>query len=144
MYQKIRDTNNLEDLDTIIRYAKKRRVEILNEQWEELYKSRCEKEDDFLSFSNFVEEICFYGHLFGADDSTFKATCNALDKPYINYVLNIAYNMGYTEFGTKVPKMICSVCACHGCPHLKDHLGYDCYECSRKMNYGGYEGYCDE
>ena len=139
----IREIDNLEEIDKVIRHVKQRRVEILNAQWEELYKSRCEKEEDFLSFSGFVKEIFFWSHNFG-EESDFKDKCNALDKPYIAYILDIADSMGYTKFGDKVPKMICSVCACHGCPSLKEHLGYDCHECSRKMHYGGYEGYCDE
>ena len=62
----------------------------------------------------------------------------------ISGILDICKKFGITQFGTKVPKMICEACACKGCPYLKEHLGYDCQTCRKEMHFSGYEGYCDE
>lgn len=93
-----------------------------------MYKERRLKH--FLSFSEILEEIRKnwldeenlnkFNHFFRIEK--INETGND-----IKTVMGIAY-----EYKLAIPEsvsaMVCEACTCNNCPHIKEHLGYDCNE----------------
>jgi hypothetical protein len=135
----------VEEINSLIESAKERKLEILDKCWEDLYKKRCPKH--FLSFSKILKEIEYKNWL---DEENLKNFTHFFRIEKINEsdtdistVMSIAhkYKLAIPE---SVSAMVCEACACNGCPYIKEHLGYTCEECRKRLSYTGYEGYCDE
>lgn len=135
---------DINEITNIINNAKKHKCEILDKIWEDYYKERCKH--NFLTFSQFVSEFAFWNNDNMVNVDRFKDMCFSIsmeESVTIPNVLGIGKSFGFTQFGTKIPKMICEACSCEGCPYLQEHLGYDCKIC-KKNGFDGYSGYCDE
>lgn len=140
--QQIQEISDFADIKNIMDCCKRQGRQIINQEWERIYKRKCP--NHYLPLNDFIKEIDLTNWLNSSDyenieDWVYKRPTNAT----INSIMNEAKERKLS-IPKKVSEMICEACACNGCPYLEEHLGYDCNKCKKEMSYTGYEGYCDE
>ena len=162
----------IEECEEIERKLRIRRKEIVNKNWENNYKSKCEKYNvPYISLSDAVSFINFELNDKNAKYSDLSELCNELkEKVYYSYnsthmsiskLTELSYEMGiHIWANSNLSKMICGLCICEHCfnciteeqkklseKQKKQCIvhcnGYSCKECKQK-GYQGYDWICEE
>lgn len=139
--QPIDDICDLDLLDEIISDCQKRKITLIESDWEKLYKDRCK--EYFMT----LERIFFEFSLDNQHEEDYEVRCQSLEEYYYKHPRGLSRLLNYAEIlELRVPldvgKMTCAACMCGGCVYQEECCGYTCKEC--RPHYTGYQWVCEE